>query len=410
MKLTALLILAPLALGNAAPKQGVSALKTDLDSTLSRLSEGGALKAESAARMGQDVQAIISRVEIIASSPGTYSEVPAVIEGRPAPGPEGYLPAAQLPKDLDLRDDRLDLALRAAQEAEKSNFGEIWSKLTAERLTAPYPTEKVTLWSFFKGLTFLLLDSSRRTLSEHRDILPDFKKLIRPNGVALAGVWEITEETEYTGYFCKGSKAQVIARASSFSDDVEQGEHRSFGMALKLYPSSDAADAGRYKTANVFLIDDNGGTKTVHYTDALLTTHPKLSVHGGVLLRSPVMLAVTAAQHMADKNPDYRQLYPVSELGVAPENLHSVKTPERLLIKGSPSTPRINAKDFRDELSASQYAAGGLQFDIFVADAKDAPWRKIGKMTFSDSVVSRAVDHNLHFPHPRYKASKEKKY
>lgn len=410
MKLTALLLIAPLAFGNAPQDRGVAALNADLTPALLQLGSGQSLPAETAADKGQDIQAIISRVNLVTSAPETSPTVPAVTESRPAPDPKGYAPAAQLPKDLDLRNDTLDFALRASQEAEKSNFGEVWGVLTKERLSAPYPQEKVTFWSFFKGLSFLLLTSARRTLSEHRDLLPDFDKLIRPNGVALAGVWEITEPTDFTGYFTQGSKASVIARASVFSDDAEQGNHRSFGMALKLYPDGGGADAGRFKTANVFLIDDNGGTKTDNYTAALLTTHPKMSIHGGVLLRSPIMLAVTIAQRLADKNPDYRQLYPVSELGVAPENLAAVKTPNRLLLKGSPSTPKVNAKDFRDELNASRYAAPGLRFDILVADGEDKPWRKIGHVTFHDSVVSRAVDHNLHFPHPRYKEAKGKGY
>lgn len=357
---------------------------------------------EAAHERGHALQAELSRTRNIAApaadlAPGGAAlvEVPPVA-GRPA-APGGAGVSAAVPNSPGSRAEPAD------PTAEKSNFGELWALVKEKPLAQPYPKEKVGFWKFFKGLSFRFLGSAKRTLNEHRDLLPRFEKLIRPNGIGLAGTWEITEDTPYSGFFRKGSRAQLIARASVFSDDTDRGAYRSFGMALKLFPSADAKDAGKYKTANVFLIDDNGGTDTPYFTEARLMTHPKFSVHGGLLLRAPVLAAVALGQRLADKNPDYRQLYPVAELGVAREDLAGVKTPERMMLKGAPG-PRVDAADFRAELDASKYP-GGLVFEIFTADGEDQPWKKIGRITFTESVVSEVVDHNLHFPHPRYKSA-----
>lgn len=356
------------------------------------------LSAEAAHERGHKVQAELSRTRNIAAAASDHAPVRLIHAPAPA------APAAAS-KDQAGAASFGPAGYRAQPEpaettAEKSNFAAVWAAVKKHPLPPPYPKAKVSFWRLL-GAGFRLLDSAKRTLDEHRDLLPHFDKLIRPNGVGLAGTWEITEETPYAGYFSRGSRAQVIARASVFSDDTDRGGYRSFGLALKLYPSADPKDSGKFKTANVFLIDDNGGTKTPHFADASLMTHPKLSVHGGVLLHSPVLAVVALAQRLADRNPDYRQLYPISELGVARDGLEDVKTPERMMLKGAPG-PRVDAADFREELDASKYP-GGLVFDVFTADGEHEPWSKIGRITFTESAVSMVADHNLHFPHPRYK-------
>ena len=42
-----------------------------------------------------------------------------------------------------------------------------------------------------------------------------FRRLLHPNGICLTGLWEITEETAYSGYFRKDSRALVIGRYST---------------------------------------------------------------------------------------------------------------------------------------------------------------------------------------------------
>lgn len=367
----------------------------------------GETTPEAAHERGHALQADLSRTRNISAPAADLSPTGmALVDIRPING----APVAAETPGISAAGQNLPASKTepADPTAEKSNFAELWAVVKEKPLAAPYPKEKVGFFRFFKGLSFRFLDSAKRTLDEHRDLLPHFDKLIRPNGIGLAGTWEITEETPYSGYFKKGSRAQVIARASVFSDETDRGNYRSFGMALKLFPSADAKGAGKYKTANVFLIDDNGGTDTPYFTEAGLTTHPKFSVHGGLILRAPVLAAVALGQRLADKNPDYRQLYPVAELGAARSDLAGIKTPERLMVKGAAGS-RVDAADFREELDASKYP-GGLVFEVFSAEGEDKPWTKIGRITFTQSVVSKVVDHNLHFPHPRYKPAPKGAY
>lgn len=371
---------------------------------------GDAQTPEEARDLGERIQAVLGGGWKVRGSGYAESDSPA---GAPwkalAPG-DGSL--AVFPQPWEVEDLMRSLppppAYYDEEEAQKSNFSEVWGVVKKDPLKPPYPKEKVTFSSFFSGGIFRLLGSARRTVNAHRDLLPEFVKLIRPNGIALAGVWEVTEPTPYTGYFAQGSRALVIARASVFSDDTERGQYRSFGMAIKLYPTQDPSDSGKYKTANIFLIDDNGGTLTPHFTDAELTTRPSLTKRWGLVRRAPILAAVAMAQRMADKKPGYRQLYPVSELGVHPEKLSEARSPGRLMVRGAEGVARRDVSDFREELDASQYPPPGLVFDVFVSEDEKAPWQKIGRIRFTESAVSHAADHNLHFPHPAYRANPSK--
>jgi hypothetical protein len=100
-----------------------------------------------------------------------------------------------------------------------SSFREVWSQVASDPY-ATLPHYQVTLGSFFGFFQDHLLDASRRTLDDHSDVLPPFRKLLHPNGVCLAGTWNITEETPYTGYFRKGG------RTSEWSSSVRRDASR----------------------------------------------------------------------------------------------------------------------------------------------------------------------------------------
>ena len=81
------------------------------------------------------------------------------------------------------------------------------------------PIYEVTLSSVLRGILphakpYLFRQATERAVDSHADLRwgPDgkgFRRLLHPNGVCLTGLWEITEETEYSGYFRKGSRALV---------------------------------------------------------------------------------------------------------------------------------------------------------------------------------------------------------
>ena len=37
-----------------------------------------------------------------------------------------------------------------------------------------------------------------------------FRRLVHPNGISLTDLWQITEDTGYSGYFRNGSRALVV--------------------------------------------------------------------------------------------------------------------------------------------------------------------------------------------------------
>jgi hypothetical protein len=281
---------------------------------------------------------------------------------------------------------------------EGSSFADVWRIIKAD----PYalPDQQVTLAAFFGFLRNRLAEAGKRTISDPRDILPHFQKLIRPNGICLAGQWKITRDTPYSGYFAKGKVAPIIARASVAMRETNQGAYRSFGMAGKLFPGATRDGSAKVKTANFFVIDNNGGTLARHYVDTEMVTEPSLSWNTSSIRHLPVLVAIAIAQRLADMHPERRQLYPIAEAGVT--DPRAVRSPRWMLIRGAAESPRVVAADFRDELRMAR-AKGALRFDILVRDTRDQPWTPIGTIDFDDDVVSDGCDHRLHFSHPRWK-------
>ena len=131
----------------------------------------------------------------------------------------------------------------------------------------PMPIYKVTLYSFLSGMlplgrSFEFRKAAERTLDSFADLRwgPDrkgFRRLVHPNGICLAGVWKITEATDYSGYFREGSHALIIARYSSCCGETRRGHTRSLSMVGKLYPTVNPDDTEPLRTANFMTQQDN---------------------------------------------------------------------------------------------------------------------------------------------------------
>jgi hypothetical protein len=277
-----------------------------------------------------------------------------------------------------------------------TRFADVW----AEVKSTPYsslPHTSVSVSRFYGLGVNYLKDSAIRTINDQHDLLPHFDKLVHPNGVCLAGTWNITESSEYTGYFAEGASGLIIARASVALSDTTRGNFRGFGLAGKIYPTEDPNYATA--TANFFLVDDLGGTMTDHYPDAAMINEPATTIHPSqAFYLATVGAAAQAAFKAADINPGIRQVYPIAALGLGdPSKLHS---PKYMKIQGA-AGPRANDADFRDELSVAHYG-GHLVFDIYVSENK-VDWQPIGFIDFTDSVASDSCDHRIHFSHPKYR-------
>ena len=224
---------------------------------------------------------------------------------------------------------------------------------------------------------------------------------MHPNGIALFGTWNITEKTPYTGYFSQGSKGLIVVRCSTALSHTTRGHYRGFGFAGKLFPTMDPSK--RVKTADFFAIDVFAGTKAAHFTDVELTNDTPTGFNISTVFNLLSGLVAVLTFRRADGNNNFRQLYPIAELGL-PEGTTSV-TPRWIMVRAWPGSGKSEDSDFRDELMVENYRNRTLRFEIWVADStlpdgkRDV--KEIGYIDFTESVASESCDHRLSFHHPR---------
>ena len=296
-----------------------------------------------------------------------------------------------------------------------SSFNEVWDVVkTPDAHNMVYgdnlPARRTTYADLMRA-PYTIFESAKQIMEDTGDLYPENKKkLIRYNGICLAGQWKVNAETPYTGYFAKGAEGLIIARASVGFDETTRGEYRSFGMAGKIFPTTNPDE--KVTSAHFFLIDDNAGTKRAHYTTAPLLSEAKLSVMNIIastlrdfsmeLIRT--LKKVEKAQEAADQESKIRQLYPISRAGLS--DISKAKSPALLKVVGVPGQARVDRNDFRDELRVENYptkdGAHELKFHIYVAENREKPeWQgPIGEINFTEDAVSDACDMRLRFVHP----------
>ena len=282
----------------------------------------------------------------------------------------------------------------------KHSFQSVWNEIISDPLSR-LPQESISFGKLFTFSKNIILNDAKRTLLDRDDIREHFDKLAHPNGICLKGMWEIHSQNPYSGQFKNSSKALIIARASSAMSKTKRGEIRAFGLAGKIFPTTDEEEINNEYTANFFVIDDLGGTDAEHFTDVELTNEPKISTTSEVLKNLLYALKVAKAFGDADENPNMRQLYEISELGE--KNKKHIITPKWMKISAQKGQT-VDAKDFRDEFIFTK--SKKIIFDIAVASKEvngKKDWETIGSITFDTSVVSTSCDHRLHFHHPKWR-------
>ena len=313
----------------------------------------------------------------------------------------------------------------AQEEYKGSSFDEVVDVLTDEniipvdqeeaRLLKIYKDNKLPHYWVYKGKLFATIDGERvnllekdakRTLTESHDYYDNLKKLLHPNGICFSGTWEITEPSEYTGYFSQGSKAQMISRGSVTMSNTKQGQKRGFGFAGKLFPTTSTSKV--VKTANFFLVDVLLGTRAKSYLDVAMTNQPPPGFDFSNLLTG---ITIAETLQRADQDPLFRPLYKIAELGVGSGT--TVKSPKWMMLKANSDMPVISKEDFRDELNTDLYP-NGIDLDLYVSDETSDPkkegWQKIGLLHLEKSIVSYGCDRRLHFAHPRLKNGESAPY
>jgi len=294
---------------------------------------------------------------------------------------------------------------------------------------APLPLYKTTLRSVLKGVLpfgkrYLFQQAVARTVDSHADLRwgvdgKGFRRLLHPNGVCLTGRWQITEETEYSGYFRKGSEALLVGRYSTCCTETRRGRTRSLALVGKLFPTTDPNHTEPLRTASFFTQQDIGGDHTDYINDAELRNAPNVHAArraGGV----PILLITGLVFQRVDKEPAQRQLYQIAELG-KPAN-EPTRAPRFMRLLVASDQPKIEGDglDFRDEVMAQIFDRGDatpkrtLRFEIEVTDegsthgklsttVRFSNWRRIGRLTFDTAVVSYNGDFVLHFNHPTWR-------
>ncbi len=246
-----------------------------------------------------------------------------------------------------------------------------------------------------KGLgpgTFLqLFADSARNMYDKRDLRPHYDKLIHTHGVCYAGTWKIDQDSPYTGYFAKGAEGLLIVRVSVAGPFIHQGARRALGIAGKVFPTLDP-DAWVWP-GNFVTVSHLSGSKSRHVLDIEPTNYPTVGLDPGANLINRVIFRTV------DTRPGYRQLFPLSTLGVRPGD--PVVTPDLLMLKVAEGTPRVDAKDFRDEIRLEHYPGHRLVYDIWVKNLDSTQWQRLGSITFTEDTVSEGSDKRLHFWIPR---------
>lgn len=281
------------------------------------------------------------------------------------------------------------------QAPKMMNAEQLWQQIASDTYDLPY--YQVSFSSLLAWGKNKIDQAAERTLNDRSDILDQFTKLAHPNGICFKGKWEIDQSNIYSGLFKKGTRADIIVRASTALSETKRGDYRAFGFAGKVFSASN-------NSANFFLIDDLGGTLADHYTDVELTNEPKVSTTNAVIKNLLYALKLASSFSDADRNPGIRQLYELSEAG---ETTDKTITPKWMKVKANVEQA-INEEDFRDELKIDHYG-GALVFDLYVANQENDEanhqknWQRIGKITLEASVVSNSCDHRLHFHHPKWR-------
>lgn len=322
----------------------------------------------------------------------------------------------------ELGEQREDLADR---QYDGSSFDEVKQAVFENPYQErPLPVVTVSLGELARGMfslskRFLFKDAAQRTLDSFADLRwgngKGVRRILHPNGICLAGVWEITEETSYTGYFAKDSKGLVITRYST-GLGVHRGEKRTLSMVGKLYPTLKPAE--KHRTASFITQDDLGAAYPEGIHDALLRNAPNITVSKRFPdLGSLFLIGFTFFR--VDMKNTIRQLYEIAELGKPKEVTTSCPQFMQLRLRDDNKVGGgDDTADFRDEILANLYRSDGmtvpLVFDIEVADEGEvsgmldkklhvSSWRKIGTITLDEAAASYNGDHVIHFHHPKWR-------
>ena len=269
--------------------------------------------------------------------------------------------------------------------------GSTFNDVKAVAFSGPYAGELPRHRGLGPRTALKFFNDSARNLIDQRDVLPPFDKLIHANGISYTGVWRIDRDSPYTGYFAPGSEGLLIARASVAGPRIEAGQRRAFGIAGKVYPTMDPDQ--KVRPGNFVTVSKLSGDRMRHITDYEMTNRPARGLDPAANFISRGIF------RLMDTRPGWRQLHPMSTLGVSRDA--DVVTPDLMMLKVAEGTPRIDARDFRDELRLEHYPDHRLVYTIDVKNLDERSWTRLGAIELTEYAISAGGDKRLHFSIPR---------
>jgi hypothetical protein len=325
-----------------------------------------------------------------------------------------------------------DRAYRGSRYSEVRDalFANPYQQVWGDSEKSVFPVYKVTLRALLRGMlrarrSSFFREATERAVDSKADLRwgadrKGFRRLLHPNGICMTGVWSITEPTEYSGYFRRGSEALIICRYSTCCSETRRGHSRSLSMVGKLFPTTNPNHADPLRTASFITQQDIGGDFTDYINDAELRNAPNTTLWRRGL-GAATLLVTGAVFNRVDKKPSIRQLYDIAELGKSQKEPTRAPTFMRLLVESD--QPRIDGDnlDFRDEIMAHIYDRGDgsrkrtLRFRIEVTDEGETHglpiferrtfrnWRPIGTIVLDNAVASYNGDFVIHFHHPTWR-------
>jgi hypothetical protein len=334
------------------------------------------------------------------------------------------------------------LGIEGLTEADRAYAGSRFNEVEAALFSNPYqrtwgaagepplPIHQVTLMNMLRGILpfgppYAFGRATERAVDSHADLRwgPDrkgYRRLLHPNGICLTGRWRITEDTDYSGYFSKGSGALVVGRYSTCCTELRRGHTRSLSLVGKLFPTMDRNHPAPLRTASFITQQDIGGDYSDFINDAELLNAPNTTLWRRGL-GMPILAITGIVFKIVDRKPSIRQLYEIAELGKAADM--PTRAPQFMRLRVASEQPRIAGEDldFRHEIMAHIYDRGDLRpkraliFNIEVTENGTTrgpafyerrtfgEWRYIGNITFDKAVASYNGDFVIHFNHPTWR-------
>ncbi|MEM7540022.1 MAG: hypothetical protein AAF384_00395 [Pseudomonadota bacterium] len=303
-----------------------------------------------------------------------------------------------------------NLALARAAE-QGTSYTEVYRAVFAEAYSRlpQYAVDLALLGKAGDSTANHFREAARRTLRSTVDLFdfPAGQKLLQPNGICFAGIWQIDASSPFSGLLSAGTRLRAIVRASVSLSETEAPARRAFGLAIKIFPA--ATERTQVASANFFVMDTIAGSSRNHVLDAVLDNEPPLGGLPefrmlGLALRIRSDLQAADREVSGPHGGDYG-FRPVAHLANVNESQEIGRAPHWLRLSARSALPRINAKDFRDELRVENYPDNRIVYRVDAAEEASsksrATWRTIGELTLSESITSPVCDQRLHFAHPQ---------